>query len=185
MSGIRVISGSAGGLRLKSVPGNKTRPITDRVKEALFNIINNRLEGKIFLDLFAGTGSVGIEALSRGAKEAVFVEKNHQPFQIIRKNLEITNFTNQGHVYKRNAYEFLKNEKDFIFDFIFIAPPQFKKMWISSLMEIDKQPNLMNKGGEIIVQIDKLEIEETNLDNITKNDVRTYGDSLLLFFQYL
>jgi 16S rRNA (guanine966-N2)-methyltransferase len=87
---MRVISGKAKGRKLRSVPGDTTRPITDRVREALFNIIGPDIEGATLLDLFAGTGSVGIEALSRGAKFVLFIDKNRHPITTIMTNLKDT-----------------------------------------------------------------------------------------------
>ena len=93
---MRVVSGEARSLRLHSVPGDTTRPITDRVKTALFNILMRRIEDAYFLDLFAGTGAVGIEALSRGAREAVFVEWEERAASIIRRNLQDTGLADRA-----------------------------------------------------------------------------------------
>ena len=90
MGTLRVISGTAKGMRLKTVPGNSTRPITDIVKEALFNILGNEIEDNLILDLFAGTGAVGIEALSRGVRFVTFLDKGQQAIRTIRENLEKT-----------------------------------------------------------------------------------------------
>jgi 16S rRNA (guanine(966)-N(2))-methyltransferase RsmD len=104
---MRVISGSAKGIKLLSVPGKTTRPITDQVKEALFNIIGVDVEGKFFLDLFGGTGAVGIEALSRGAEHAVFLEINYHAVKVIQKNLETTQLAPYATVYKKDAFVYL------------------------------------------------------------------------------
>ena len=98
MSTLRVISGTARGRRLKTVPGDTTRPITDRVKESLFNILGPDIQGSVVLDLFAGTGAVGIEALSRGAEFVRFVDRNRLPIKIVRENLKTTELADKSQV---------------------------------------------------------------------------------------
>ena len=105
---MRVISGSAKGRKLGSVPGDSTRPITDRVKESLFNIIGAEIQNSTFLDLFAGTGSVGIEALSRGAEAAVFVDLNRRAIKTVRANLKLTQLADRAQVIQGNAFSFLE-----------------------------------------------------------------------------
>jgi len=93
---MRVIAGKAKSRKLRSVPGDVVRPITDRVKESLFNILGDTIVDALFLDLFAGTGSVGIEALSRGARRAVFVERSRRAIETIKENLKITGLATQA-----------------------------------------------------------------------------------------
>ena len=100
---IRVIAGSAKGRKLKLVPGDSTRPIMDKVKEALFNIIGRNIYGAVFLDLFAGTGSVGIEALSRGAKKAVFVDLERKAIDTIQDNLTAAKLSEKAIVKRADA----------------------------------------------------------------------------------
>src|SRR5512135_2956922 len=88
MPGLRIIGGKARGRKLRSVPGDTTRPVTDRVKEAFFNILGADIQGASFLDLFAGTGSIGIEAISRGADHVLFVDLNRLPVEIVKANLK-------------------------------------------------------------------------------------------------
>ena len=121
---MRVIAGSRRHLPLKSVPGQDTRPTSDQIKETLFNILQNRLYDIRFLDLFAGTGGIGIEALSRGAKEAVFVDSSHTACACIRENLEFTKFTDQAMVYERDAMSALRLlEQQAPFDMVHLDPP--------------------------------------------------------------
>jgi 16S rRNA (guanine(966)-N(2))-methyltransferase RsmD len=121
MGSLRIISGKAKGRRLRSVPGDTTRPITDRVREALFNIIGSDIEGATLLDLFAGTGSVGIEALSRGAKHVLFIDKNRQPIMTIRANLKDTNLKKTQKSPKQMRLNTSK-KPDRNFDYIYVAP---------------------------------------------------------------
>lgn len=104
---MRVITGVAKGRRLYAVPGQSTRPVTDRVKVSLFNILAGGLEDARFLDLFAGTGGVGIEALSRGAAEAVFVERDDRALATIRRNIELTRLGDRAHIVRRDVFKFL------------------------------------------------------------------------------
>ena len=126
---LRVISGSARGRKLKSVPGDTTRPITDRVKEALFNILAGDVVGSAWWDLFAGTGAVGIEAISRGASLVRFSDLNRAPIETIKWNLEHCHFSAQADVRRGDAFSMLSAAPDRQFEFIYIAPPQYKDMW--------------------------------------------------------
>jgi len=181
---MRVISGSAKGIQLNSVPGKSTRPITDRVKEALFNIIGADIVGKTLLDLFAGTGAVGIEALSRGAEYVLFLDINYRAYKVIQQNLEATGLEIYADVQKMDAFVFLKGEPDQIFDFIYIAPPQYKGLWHKAMMELDQNPGWLDDYGEIVVQIHPKEIDEENgYTKFIEFDRRDYGDTLLIFYE--
>jgi len=179
----RIISGYLKGLRLKSIPGNQTRPITDRVKENLFNIIGGDIKDSFFLDAFAGTGSVGIEALSRGAQYILFIEKNHKPFLTLSENLTSTGMKKCYQLIKTDALSFLKKIPENKFDYIFIAPPQYFGTWKLALSTIDKNCNIASSDCWIIVQIDPIEDEDVELNNFIEIDRRKYGSTLLLFFQ--
>lgn len=121
---MRVIAGSARSLKLKTLEGIETRPTTDRIKETLFNMISPQMYDCIFLDLFAGSGGIGIEALSRGAREAVFVEKNPKAMECVKENLKFTRLEKKGLTLTKdvmNALYQLEGEK--VFDFVFMDPP--------------------------------------------------------------
>ncbi len=181
---MRVISGSAKGIHLSSVPGKGTRPITDRVKEALFNILGPDIVNARFLDLFGGTGAVGIEALSRGAECALFLEINYRAYKVIQKNLQVTGFEPYATVLKKDAFVYLQNEPDQTYDYIYIAPPQYRGMWIKTIAILDQNPNWLKCGAEIIIQIHPKELEnDINYTNFMKFDQRNYGDTLLLFYE--
>ena len=119
---MRVITGSARGCRLKELEGMETRPPTDRVKEGLFNIIQFDIEGRKVLDLFAGTGQLGIECLSRGAASAVFVDRRTDAVKLIRENLKATRLSDKARVVSGDSMEFLKSLRE-SFDLIFLDPP--------------------------------------------------------------
>lgn len=119
---MRVITGSARGCRLKELEGMETRPTTDRVKEGLFNIIQFDIEGRRVLDLFAGTGQLGIECLSRGAASAVFVDRRADAVKLIRENLKATRLSDKARVVSGDSMEFLKSLRE-AFDLIFLDPP--------------------------------------------------------------
>ena len=150
---MRVIAGSARRLQLKTVNGMNTRPTTDRIKETLFNMLQNDIEGCSFLDLYSGSGAIGIEALSRGAKRAVFVEKNKEAIQCIKYNLQYTKLQEYGNVMENNvltAIEIL-NKKQEIFDIIFMDPPYNMEIEKETLSYISGL-NIMNKYSIIIVE---------------------------------
>ncbi len=183
MSTLRVISGSARGRRLKTVPGDTTRPITDRVKESLFNILGPDIQGATFLDLFAGTGAVGIEALSRGADFVRFVDRNRLPVKIVRENLNTTGLMNKSQVMQVDAFSFLKGESDRKFDYVYIAPPQYKSMWKRAVQLLDDRVDWMFDDAWGIVQIHPIEFEPLPLKNLVEFDQRQYGSTLLVFYQ--
>ncbi len=182
MSGIRVIGGSVRGRRLSLVPGDSTRPITDRVKENLFNILGRRVVGASVLDLFAGTGGVGIEALSRGAASARFLDINHNAILTIRENLKTTGFVGQSEVMRLDAFSLLAKPPDRVFDLIYLAPPQYKTLWSRALLELDKNPGWLGSGATVVAQIDPREEEPVGLVHLKDFDRRRYGNTLLLFY---
>jgi 16S rRNA (guanine(966)-N(2))-methyltransferase RsmD len=185
LSGIRVIAGTARGRRLNPVPGDSTRPITDRVKENLFNIIGRHIVRASFLDLFAGTGGVGIEALSRGAEYVRFLDLNRQAIRTIRDNLKLTGLDAGAEVQQRDALSVLRNEPDKPFDFIFIAPPQYKGMWLEALRQIDSRPAWLAEDGWAIAQIDPKEDTPLHLESLALFDERKYGNTKLNFYRPL
>ncbi len=181
---MRVIAGKAKGHRLKSVPGGGTRPITDRAKSALFNIIGNDIIGCRFLDLFAGTGQVGIEALSRGATEAVFVERAGAALRTIRENLAHTRLEARARVVRADVFDFLATQVEPAepFDYVYIAPPQYRGLWVRTLRALDARPGWLTDDGWTIAQIHPREYEELALEYLALFDQRTYGSVMLCFY---
>src|SRR5690242_1520830 len=180
---LRVIAGKAKGRKLKSVPGDTTRPITDRVKEALFNIIAGDLLDSNWWDLFAGTGAVGIEALSRGAASVRFSDSNRMPIEIIKSNLEHCGFKSQAEIRKGDAFTFLSSPPDRTFEYIYIAPPQYHEMWFKALELVDENIQWLSEDGWVIVQIDPKEYKSLTLENLEEFEQRKYGSTLLAFYE--
>jgi 16S rRNA (guanine966-N2)-methyltransferase len=183
LSGLRIIAGKVRGYRLRSVPGDTTRPITDRVKESLFNILGMDIQNATFLDLFGGTGSVGIEALSRGAAFARFIEINRLAYDTIRANLERTGFSKQAEVLRGDAFTLLNQTPDRRFDYVYIAPPQYKELWSKALLALDDHPGWLSEDAWVICQIDPKEYATIPLHAMEEFDQRRYGSTLLVFYQ--
>ncbi|NOZ26641.1 MAG: 16S rRNA (guanine(966)-N(2))-methyltransferase RsmD [Chloroflexi bacterium] len=179
---MRVIAGRAKGRRLRSVPGSGTRPITDRVKESLFDILGGDIEGCRFLDLFGGTGAVGIEALSRGAAHCTFVERDGRAVRTIRENLRDTGLAAGAEVIRGDAFAYLRRPGLEPFDIIYVAPPQYRGMWRQALEEIDAHPDVLAPDGLVIVQIHPREAEDVPLRHLELDDERRYGSTLLRFY---
>jgi 16S rRNA (guanine966-N2)-methyltransferase len=178
---VRVISGEAKARRLFSVPGQTTRPITDRVKTALFNILGERVLEARFLDLFAGTGGVGIEALSRGAQEVTFVERAPRALATIRRNLAITQLDHKARLVRRDVFKFIAEYRGAPFDISYVAPPQYQELWARTLQVLDGSP-LMAPGALVVAQIHPKEYEPLELANLCLSDQRKYGSTMLCFY---
>lgn len=188
MSGLRVIAGKARGRRLRSVPGDFTRPITDRVKESLFNIIGGDIINSSLLDLFAGTGSVGIEALSRGAGFVRFIDINRKAVETIQINLTSTKLlADSDHavveVIQSDAFSHLNRIADRSFDYVYVAPPQYKEMWSDAIKILDENPNWLGSDGWVIAQIHPREYSKLQLASFSEFDQRKYGSTLLIFYE--
>ena len=181
---MRVIAGKAKGRKLRSVPGDITRPITDRVKESLFNILGGEIVDALFLDLFAGTGSVGIEALSHGARRAVFVERHRRAIETIKENLKITGLATQAEVIRDDVFRFLAREPAAQFDLIYIAPPQYKGLWSKTLLALDEK-DFLAEGSLAITQIFPKEYQDLELKSLSLVDQRKYGSTLLCFYRFM
>jgi 16S rRNA (guanine966-N2)-methyltransferase len=181
---MRVISGSAKGRKLKKVPGDTTRPIMDRVKENLFNILGSWVVDTRWLDLFAGTGQVGIEALSRGASEAVFIDTVRAAIKTIEANLWHTKLMGGAEIVQMDAFDYLRRRGIRPFDVIYVAPPQYKGIWRKVMAVLDERPSAhLTEDGIIIVQIDPKEYEILDLQNLKLYDQRRYGSTQLCFYE--
>jgi 16S rRNA (guanine(966)-N(2))-methyltransferase RsmD len=166
------------------VPGTITRPIMDRVKENLFNILGDWVEGTRWLDLFAGTGQVGIEALSRGAAAAAFVDSAWPAITTVQDNLTVTGLAAGATVVRHEALGYLRQRQFEPFDVIYVAPPQYKGIWLDVLKVIDETPaDFLSEGGLVIVQIDPKEYAEPGLQRLVLEDRRKYGRTMLLFYE--
>lgn len=179
---MRIISGKARGTKLSTLEGLETRPTLDRVKESLFNILKNEIYDAKVLDLFAGSGALGLETLSRGAKEAVLCDNSYRAIQIIEENVKKTHFEKQVKILKndfKKNLEMLKNEK---FDIIFLDPPYKSEFDIIALNDIIENEMLSEKGV-IILETDHTEEKEDKLKkiDISVYDLRNYGRVSLFF----
>jgi 16S rRNA (guanine966-N2)-methyltransferase len=179
---MRVITGRAKGRKLMSVPGDSTRPITDRAKSALFSILSNWIEGTRVLDLFGGTGAVGIECLSRGATYAHFVDNNRKAVDTMQANLAHCGFGREATVERNDSFTFLERYRGEPFDFIFVAPPQYQDLWRKALQMIDERPSLTAEYATIVVQIHPVEDKPVELQRLQEYDRRKYGSVMLLFY---
>lgn len=166
------------------VPGDVTRPVPDRVKQALFNIIGSDIQNAHFLDIFAGTGGVGIEALSRGAARTTFFEKDRRALKTLRANLDHTRLSEAAEVIPGDAFKLLRDHASGGFDYLYIAPPQYKEMWKKTLQTLDSHLPWMNPDAWVIVQMHPREYEDLELDHLVEFDQRKYGSTLLVFYEY-
>lgn len=181
---MRVISGIARGTKLNSIESMDTRPTLDRVKESLFNIVQNKIKNSIVLDLFAGSGSIGIEFISRGCQKAFFCEKSHEAIKMIYKNISKTRFLDKSEIYEKDYKICLLdfNNKKIKFDIIFIDPPYKYNIAVEAVKNIISL-GLLNENGIIIIETDD---EERELENLKKlevevYDLRKYGRVHLIF----
>ena len=143
---LRVIAGSARGRRLLAPRGAKTRPTADRVKENLFNILQPYTQGARFLDLFGGSGAIGIEALSRGAREAVFVERDPDTASVIRDNLKHTNLSESAVIMTMTAERAIRKLRESVFDIIFMDPPYAGGLLSETFTLLERTPLLNGEG---------------------------------------
>ena len=183
---MRIVAGKSKGNILKSPKDLSVRPTSEKVREALFDILGTFVRETIFLDLFAGTGAVGIEALSRGAKKVIFIEKELKCIRIIKENLEKTKNSQNAVVYKIDFLSGLRllSKKNYLLDYIFLDPPYSRDLVNISLLEISNLP-ILKKSGWIIAQHYKKEKVMENLNNLRLFDQRRYGECYLSFFEYV
>ena len=178
---MRVITGKARGVQLKTPEGMQTRPTADRVKEALFSIIHFNIPGARVLDLFGGTGQLGIEALSRGAKSAVFVDAREESCRLIRENLRRTKLEADGKVIRAVYLEFLLRCRE-LFDIVFLDPP-YAEVFLENALKCIAEIDILQSGG-IIVAERPLEKElPWELEGFTRSKDYKYGKTLLAIYR--
>lgn len=182
---LRVIAGKAKGRKLKTVDGNTTRPITDRAKESLFNILSSDVVDSNWWDVFSGTGAVGIEALSRGATFVRFSDLNRLPIETIRFNVSHCKFESQSEIRRADAFAYLATQPDKEFEYVYIAPPQYKEMWIKALELLDDNMGWLTDDGWAIVQISPREYRtsQPELNNLEEFERRQYGNTIFIFYR--
>lgn len=182
---MRIIAGLAKGRKLLSPEGMGTRPTLDRVKENIFNIIQNDVYGTKALDLFAGTGSLGLEAVSRGAKECYLIDKGDTTFKYLQQNVINLKFEDKCKCLNMDSYEALNLfiKKGINFNLIFIDPPYVREM-IPPAMEVIDKKNLLVKDGLIVTKIDTSEEIYNGTDRIVLVDHRKYGNTTICLYRY-
>ena len=178
---MRVISGTARGTKLNSIDEKSTRPTLDRVKEPLFSIIQGYIQDANVLDLFAGSGALGIEALSRGSKHCVFCDKSYKSVQMLKQNLQKTKLEEKSEIFNEDYKKCLVKQEE-TFDIIFIDPPYKFDIGVDAIQKI-LDLKLLSKGGIIILETDEEErdIKELEKIDLEIKDVRKYGRVKLIF----
>ena len=181
---MRIISGKARGTKLYTLKGENTRPTLDRVKESLFNIIQDKIQEANFLDLFSGSGAIGLEALSRGAKKAILCDKSKEACDIINENVQKTHLEENAIIYNMDFKKVLQNKINEKFDIVFLDPP-YKTNFAIEAIEIIFQNNLIKENAIIIIETDDKENITNQLKNIKCeiNDIRKYGRAYLIFIK--
>jgi len=182
---VRVVSGVKKGLHLKAVPGTSTRPTTDKVKEAIFNIIGPYFDGGVGLDLFGGSGGLGIEALSRGIDKMIFVDRDQKAIQTIKGNLETCRLLDQAEVYRNDAVRALKAivKRDIKFDVIFLDPP-YKQQKLTELIEEISKHQLLTSDGVVIAEHDSEVLLEKSIGNLELVRHEEYGIIGVSLYRY-
>lgn len=179
---MRIIGGKARGTKLYTLEGDNTRPTLDRVKESLFNIIQRDIPESIFLDLFSGSGAIGLEAVSRGAKKAILCDKSKDAINIIKKNIEKTHFREQIELYQLPFEKLLNDKIKEKIDIIYIDPP-YKTDFVYNAIKIILDKNLINDDSIVIIETDEEQrvinqIKELNVEVVNQ---RQYGRAHLIF----
>ncbi|MCX7885017.1 MAG: 16S rRNA (guanine(966)-N(2))-methyltransferase RsmD [Caloramator sp.] len=180
---MRIITGIAKGRRIKAPEGKNTRPTLDRVKESIFNIINNRIQGACILDLFAGSGNLGLESISRGSISCIFCEKDKTTFGYLKENVVSLGFSSKCELYNHDAFFVLKkcSQRNLKFDIIFLDPPYGKDLIIESLKNISHY-NLLNNNGIIITEYDENDIIPDKIEDLIKYRTEKYGRVRISFW---
>ena len=180
---MRVITGKARGVQLKTPEGMQTRPTTDRVKEALFSIINFDVPGANVLDLFGGTGQLGIEALSRGAKSAVFVDQSEQACRLIRENLKRTKLEQNAKVIRGDYMDYMKRCRE-TYDIIFLDPP-YAEVFLENALKCISEIDILHSGGIIVAERPVGKELPCEFDGFERSRDYKYGKILLTLYRKL
>ena len=178
---MRVIAGSARGIQLKTPEGMKTRPTTDRVKEAMFSIIHFDIPGAKVLDLFSGTGQLGIEALSRGAVSAAFVDQSDAACRLIRENLRRVKMENQGKVMRRDYLEYLSRCRE-DYDIIFLDPP-YAEVFLENALKRIAEIDILRSGGIIVAERPLGKELPWDFEGYTRSRDYKYGQILVTLYR--
>lgn len=182
---MRVVSGTCKGRPLKAVPGMGTRPTTDKVKESIFNIIGPYFDGGMVLDLFAGSGGLGIEALSRGMEKAIFVDRDFKALQTVKSNLDACKFTDLAEVYKIESERALKAliKRELSFSLILLDPP-YKKQKLVEILEVIHDAKLLVETGIIVCEHGSDVQLPDSVNNLAKWKQERYGDITISIYRW-
>ncbi len=182
---MRVVSGICKGHPLKAVPGQSTRPTTDKVKESIFNIIGPYFEGGFGLDLFGGSGGLGIEALSRGLEKVIFVDVDQKAIHTIKTNVEVCGFTDQVEIYRNDAERAIKAliKREVSFDLIFLDPPYHNQKLTALISIIDVNHILKDTGKIIVEHANEISLPE-NIGRFTRKRYESYGITGISIYVY-
>jgi 16S rRNA (guanine966-N2)-methyltransferase len=180
MGNLRISGGTAKGREIKSCKGLHVRPMLGRIKKSLFDIIQNRVKGAICLDLFSGTASIGLEAISRGAAHVTFIEKYSEAINIIKHNIKLLKFEEQSNLIEGDVFTLLK-KIDGKFDIVFLDPP-FPELHVEELLETLSEKELIKDKGILIMHhpVYKNSSEQTGKLNCVRKI--KYGQNFLSFF---
>ena len=178
---MRVITGSARGVRLKTPEGLKTRPTSDRVKEAVFSVIQFEIEGGRFLDLFAGTGQMGIEALSRGAASAVFVDGWKDACQLVRENLRLTRLSDKAKVVNSDYLSYLQSCRE-KFDIVFLDPP-YAEIFLENALNKISEIDILSDRGIIICERPAEKQLDLEIPGLQRYKDYKYGKTWITIFR--
>lgn len=182
---MRIIAGKARGRKILSPATLETRPTLDRVKEAMFSMIQGYIIDAVALDLFAGTGSLGLEAASRGAREVYLIDKSNTTYPLLKENIVNLKLQEECKSLNMDAYEALKSfsKKALIFDIIFIDPPYCKEM-IPEAIKIIEENGLLDEDGIIVTKIDSIEEIYEGYKEIQLTKSKKYGNTTVCFYKY-
>lgn len=181
---MRIISGRARGTKLYTLEGDSTRPTLDRVKESIFNIIQSDIKDSIFLDLFAGSGAIGLEAASRGAKKVILCDKSKDAMQIIKKNIMKTHLENEVETYLLDFRVLLKDKLNEKLDIVYIDPP-YESDFVIQAVNIILENDLITKDSLILIETDRKDEIEKKLKKVDLRivDKRKYGRAEIFFLK--
>jgi 16S rRNA (guanine966-N2)-methyltransferase len=178
---MRIIAGKYKGRQLLNFKETHIRPMSDRVKESVFNILRDEIDGARILDLFSGTGSIALEALSRGASQATLVEKSSKSLDIIRKNIESLNIQNVRLI-QSDVLKYLRNYEGTEIDVVFIDPPFTEKMG-HQVLQIIKDSAVLGTQTIVLIETSAHERIDDVYGNLKRFDTRSFGDKIISFFQ--
>ena len=177
---MRIISGKCRGFNLETLKGDNTRPTLDRVKESVFNILGNSFYDLKVLDLFAGSGALGLEALSRGAKSCDFVDLSKDAVNIVKRNVEKCRLSEVSNIHQCDFKVAISKFSDGYFDLVFLDPPYGKNIGVEAISVLDR---IVKKSGLIVLETDSIDFVPEEVGSFEKYDTRKYGRVVISFFR--